>query len=70
MERVLNIFYFSSLFDDYKSLNSYVFTVACHHSISLIRRRIVDQKYLEFLKRIHRLSFQPLTVSTSWSYMS
>lgn len=52
-----------SKFDDYKSLNSYIFTVAYHHSISLIRKRIVDQKYLEFLKNSSAVLSAPDSIS-------
>jgi len=50
-------------FDDYKSLNSYIFTVAYHHSISLIRKRIVDQKYREFLKNSSAIHSAPDRIS-------
>jgi RNA polymerase sigma-70 factor (ECF subfamily) len=50
-------------FDDCKSLNSYIFTVAYHNSISIIRKRIVDQKYLEFLKNSSAVHSAPDGIS-------
>lgn len=35
---------------DYKLLNSYIFTITYNYSISLIRKRIISNKYLEQLK--------------------
>lgn len=37
--------------DDYKSLNSYILTIAYNNSIDLIRKRINSNKYLEHLKK-------------------
>lgn len=36
--------------EDYKLLNSYIFTIAYNNSIDLIRKRINNSKYLEHLK--------------------
>ena len=36
--------------DDYKLLNSYIFTIAYNNSIDLIRKRINNGKYLDHLK--------------------
>ncbi len=36
--------------EDYKLLNSYIFTIAYNNSIDLIRKRINETKYLEHLK--------------------
>lgn len=36
--------------EDYKLLNSYIFTIAYNNSIDLIRKRINNTKYLEHLK--------------------
>lgn len=36
--------------EDYKLLNSYIFTIAYNNSIDLIRKRISNNKYLEHLK--------------------
>ena len=38
---------------DYKSLNSYIFTIAYNNSIDLIRKRISSNDYLEHLKYQH-----------------
>jgi RNA polymerase sigma-70 factor (ECF subfamily) len=35
---------------EYKLLNSFIFTIAYHRSVDLIRKRINDQKYFEYLK--------------------
>ncbi len=50
-------------FDDYKSLNSYIFTVAYHNSISIIRKRMVDQKYLEYLRNSSAIHSAPDSIS-------
>tara|TARA_R110002050_G_scaffold91784_6_gene192549 strand:- start:43138 stop:43728 length:591 start_codon:yes stop_codon:yes gene_type:complete len=48
---------------DFKLLNSYIFTIAYNHSISLIRKRINDKKYLEHLKYSSVISTSPSSVS-------
>ncbi|MGV8092524.1 MAG: RNA polymerase sigma factor [Mangrovibacterium sp.] len=50
-------------FDDYQSLNSYIFTVAYHNSISIIRKRIVDKKYLVYLKNSSVIHSAPDRIS-------
>ncbi|HEY3371585.1 MAG TPA: RNA polymerase sigma-70 factor [Prolixibacteraceae bacterium] len=44
---------------DYKLLNSYIFTIAYNGSVDLIRKRINNHKYIEHLKS---LSIVPATV--------
>ncbi|MGD9555424.1 MAG: RNA polymerase sigma-70 factor [Mangrovibacterium sp.] len=50
-------------FEDFKSLNSYVFTVAYHSSISVIRKRSVDKKYQEYLKNFSDIHSAPDSIS-------
>ena len=49
--------------EDYKLLNSYIFTIAYNHSIDLIRKRINNTKYLEHLKNSAVVSVTPTIVS-------
>jgi len=49
--------------EDYKSLNSYIFTIAYNHSIDLIRKRINNTKYLEHLKNSASICVSPTTVT-------
>lgn len=49
--------------DDYKLLNSYIFTIAYNNSIDLIRKKINNSKYLEHLKISATINFIPATVS-------
>lgn len=48
---------------DYKLLNSYIFTIAYNSSVSIIRRRIVDKKYIEHLKNSSIIHSAPETVT-------
>ena len=48
---------------DYKSLSSYIFTIAYNHSIDLIRKRINNTKYLEHLKNSASICVSPTTVT-------
>ena len=48
---------------DYKLLNSYIFTIAYHNSIDLIRKRINNHKYLEHLKNSVIIDVNPTTIS-------
>jgi len=45
--------------EDYKLLNSYIFTIAYNSSIDLIRKRIISDKYIEFLKNSATITFSP-----------
>ncbi|TDO02685.1 RNA polymerase sigma-70 factor (ECF subfamily) [Sunxiuqinia elliptica] len=38
--------------ENYQSLNAYIFTMAYNHSIDLIRKRMNNAKYLDYLKNI------------------
>ncbi|MEI6143647.1 MAG: RNA polymerase sigma-70 factor [Mariniphaga sp.] len=49
--------------DDYKLLNSYIFTIAYNNSIDLIRKKINNIKYLEHLKISATINFTPAIVS-------
>ena len=49
--------------DDYKLLNSYIFTIAYNNSIDLIRKKINNTKYLEHLKISATINFTPSIVS-------
>ena len=48
---------------DYKLLNSYIFTIAYNFSISLIRKRISSNKYLEQLKNSSVIDNAPANIS-------
>ncbi|HEY5591077.1 MAG TPA: RNA polymerase sigma-70 factor [Paludibacter sp.] len=49
--------------EDYKLLNSYIFTIAYNNSIDLIRKRISNNKYLGHLKYSASINFTPTIVS-------
>jgi len=49
--------------EDYKLLNSYIFTIAYNNSIDLIRKRINNTKYLEHLKYSASINLTPNIVS-------
>lgn len=49
--------------EDYKSLNSYIFTIAYNNSIDLIRKRISNTKYLEHLKNHAVINVTPNIIS-------
>ena len=49
--------------DDYKLLNSYIFTIAYNNSIDLIRKKINNSKYLEHLRMSATINFIPAIVS-------
>ena len=49
--------------EDYKLLNSYIFTIAYNNSIDLIRKRISNIKYLEHLKNSAVIDFTPTFIS-------
>ena len=49
--------------EDYKSLNSYIFTIAYNNSIDLIRKRINNTKYLEHLRNSDSINVSPSIVS-------
>lgn len=49
--------------EDYKLLNSYIFTIAYNSSIDLIRKRINNNKYLEHLKNSASINFTPNIIS-------
>lgn len=49
--------------EDYKLLNSYIFTIAYNNSIDLIRKRISNNKYLEHLKNYASINFTPSSIS-------
>ncbi len=49
--------------NDYKLLNSYIFTIAYNNSIDLIRKRINNTKYLEHLKNSTVISVTPNAIS-------
>lgn len=48
---------------DYKLLNSYIFTIAYNNSISLIRKRINNTKYIEHLKYSSLINSIPSGIS-------
>lgn len=48
---------------DYKLLNSFIFTIAYNQSISLIRKRINNQKYIEQLKYYSVIQNSPTAIS-------
>ena len=52
-----------SKLEDYKLLNSYIFTIAYNNSIDLIRKRINNNKYLEHLKYSASINLTPNIVS-------
>lgn len=47
---------------DYKLLNSYIFTIAYNNSIDIVRKRINDKKYLEYLKNSSIISSTPSVI--------
>ncbi len=49
--------------EDYKLLNSYIFTIAYNNSIDLIRKRISNNKYLEQLKNSGSINLTPTIIS-------
>jgi RNA polymerase sigma-70 factor (family 1) len=49
--------------EDYKLLNSYIFTIAYNNSIDLIRKRINNTKYLEHLKNSAIINVTPTIIS-------
>jgi len=49
--------------EDYKLLNSYIFTIAYNNSIDLIRKRINNKKYLEHLKNSAVVNVAPTVIS-------
>lgn len=49
--------------EDYKLLNSYIFTIAYNNSIDLIRKRISNTKYLEHLKNSAIINVTPTIIS-------
>jgi len=49
--------------EDYKLLNSYIFTMAYNNSIDLIRKRISHNKYLEHLKNSASINLTPAIIS-------
>ncbi len=49
--------------EDYKLLNSYIFTIAYNNSIDHIRKRISNNKYLEHLKYSASINFTPTIIS-------
>jgi RNA polymerase sigma-70 factor, ECF subfamily len=49
--------------DDHQFLNSYIFTIAYNSSISSIRKRLVDEKYIVHLKNLSVINLAPDTVS-------
>lgn len=49
--------------EDYKLLNSYIFTIAYNNSIDLIRKRINNTKYLEHLKNSSSIYVTPNIIS-------
>jgi len=49
--------------EDYKLLNSYIFTIAYNNSIDLIRKRINNTKYLEHLKKSAVINITPNVIS-------
>lgn len=49
--------------EDYKLLNSYIFTIAYNNSIDLIRKRVNNTKYLEHLKNSASINVSPTIIS-------
>lgn len=49
--------------EDYKSLNAYIFTIAYNNSINIIRKRINNTKYLEYLKNSAVINLTPNIIS-------
>jgi RNA polymerase sigma-70 factor (ECF subfamily) len=49
--------------EDYKLLNSYIFTIAYNNSIDLIRKRINNNKYLEYLKNSASINLTPSVIT-------
>lgn len=49
--------------EDYKLVNSYIFTIAYNNSIDLIRKRINNTKYLEHLKNSAVINVTPNVIS-------
>jgi len=49
--------------EDYRLLNSYIFTIAYNNSIYLIRKKINNTKYLEHLKNSATINFSPTIIS-------
>jgi RNA polymerase sigma-70 factor, ECF subfamily len=49
--------------EDYRLLNSYIFTIAYNNSIDLIRKKINNTKYLEHLKNSATINFSPTIIS-------
>lgn len=49
--------------EDYKLLNSYIFTIAYNNSIDLIRKKINNTKYLEHLKHSTVINVTPNVIS-------
>jgi len=49
--------------ENYKLLNSYIFTIAYNNSIDLIRKRINNTKYLEHLKNSAVINVTPNVIS-------
>ncbi|OFX62077.1 MAG: hypothetical protein A2066_01630 [Bacteroidetes bacterium GWB2_41_8] len=49
--------------EDYRLLNSYIFTIAYNNSIDLIRKRINNTKYLEHLKNSSVINVTPNLIS-------
>jgi RNA polymerase sigma-70 factor (family 1) len=49
--------------EDYKLLNSYIFTIAYNNSIDLIRKRINNTRYLEHLKNSAIINVTPTIIS-------
>ena len=49
--------------DDYKLLNSYLFTIAYNNSIDLIRKKISNNNYLEHLKNSASINLTPSIIS-------
>lgn len=49
--------------EDYKLLNSYIFTIAYNSSIDLIRKRISNSKYIELLRNSSTINFSPSIIS-------
>ena len=49
--------------NDYKLLNSYIFTIAYNNSIDLIRKRINNNKYIEYLKNSATVNFAPTAIN-------
>ena len=49
--------------EDYKLLNSYIFTIAYNSSIDLIRKRMSNNKYIELLKNSATINFSPSIIS-------